>query len=165
MNSDRWSESSGLVAGNAVPLRRLRGEGGAGLLSEHVGGVPVGPLFITYAAVACLVFAVRGGGTLQCLLKVGNRCVRRRRGIETAWQAFGDLLEQPLVAVRVAEGDERRVTRGRVGASTDAITRTVVPELCAGGTGMKPLAHFDSASREVVVRGLDVGDDEIKALR
>src|SRR3954451_2889397 len=165
MNSDRWSESSGLVAGNAVPLRRLRGEGGAGLLSKHVGGVPAGPVVVTYATVACLVFAVRCGCTLQCLLEVGNRCVCRRRGVEAAGQAFGDFLEQPLVAVRVAERDERRVTGGRIGASADAIAGTVVPELRAGGPGMKHLAHFDSASGEVVMRGLDVGDDEIQALR
>src|SRR3954451_25265364 len=88
------------------PSLRLRRKGGAGLLSQHVGGVPAGPVVITYAAVARLVLAVRRGCTLQCLLEVCGRCVFRRRGIEAAWQAFGYLLEQPLIAVRVAERDE-----------------------------------------------------------
>src|ERR1700753_1390791 len=106
--------------------------------------------------------------------------VRRRRapkrGRKLSWrgegrvclhasgQSRGDLLEQPAVAVGIAEGSERAVAAMlRIDAgnpkSAEQIWLVLAGMHIAGI--LKHFADRDAASEEFVAGGLDVGDDEI----
>ena len=75
-----------------------------------------------------------------------------------------DLLEQPAVAVRVAERDERALA-GIIGRrAADATIRTVVLEPSAGRPLVEHLADLGTAGDELGARSLDVGDDQVQVL-
>jgi len=73
--------------------------------------------------------------------------------INASGQSYGDLLEQPAVAVRVAERGERDVTAsGRIASA----------ERWLSGTGtVEYVTYADTATDELSTRGLDAGHDEI----
>ena len=81
--------------------------------------------------------------------------------VDAAGQPRRDLLQQPAVAVRVAERGERAVAR--------AIGRRpryppCVVELSAAGALVEHLAHVGAVRDQVGARRLDVGDDQVQAL-
>src|SRR5712675_1410207 len=80
----------------------------AGLLGDDVGGVPVRPVFIVPAAVPLLVLAVRCRRAPERACEVGRRgeC---RVPLHASGQTPGDLLEQPAIAVGIAERGERAI--------------------------------------------------------
>src|SRR5271155_1057247 len=87
-----------------VSLRRLF----AGLLRHHVRGVPIGPVLVALPG-AFLVLAVGGLGTPKRARQVACGAERSRRGIDAPWKPGGDLLQQPAVAIGIAERGERAV--------------------------------------------------------
>ena len=101
---------------------------GAGLFGDHVAGVPVRPVLVRFAA-ALLVLAVGDGGAAHGVGEVVDGRVAGVVRVDAPGQAGGDLLEQPRVAVGVAEGCERAVARvlgrraagGAVGAEVEDV--------------------------------------------
>ena len=98
------------------------------------------------------------------LRQVVHRSERRLRGVDAAGQPGRDLLQQPAVAVRVAERGERAVAGVFGRRSADATVRAVGLELGARRLGVEHLADLDTAGGELVARSLDVGDDQVEAL-
>ena len=135
----------------------------AGLLRDHVLGVPVGPVLVGLAR-ARLVLAVRGGRAPQRARQVARPRRTPSSRVDPAGQPRRDLLQQPAVAVRVAERGEGAVAAvvGRRARSTRP--RAVGLELGARLLGVEHLADLDAAGGELVARGLDVGDDQVEAL-
>src|SRR5687768_195074 len=133
--------------------RQLR----SGLLCHHVGGVPGGPVRVPLAGPR-LVLAVRSLGAPQGLRQVIRRGIGRVAR-HAPREPCGDLLQQPAVAVRVAERRVRAVAE---------VVRRDAADLAAEGTGrggvMEYLAHLDAAPHQLVARSLDVGDDQEQAL-
>jgi hypothetical protein len=65
-----------------------------------------------------------------------------------------DLLEEPPVAVRIAEGGVREV-----GATFQVRSRNKTPPIA-----VEHLADLDAAAEEVRTRRIDVGDDQLQTL-
>ena len=128
--------------------------------AHHVLGVPVGPVLVRLAG-ARLVLAVRGRRAPQRLGQVGRGGVRRVAG-DAAGQAGRDLLQQPAVAVRVAERGEGAVARVLGRGPADAIG-PVGLELRARRPGWNTSLTSTPVGGELVARGLDVGDDQVQA--
>jgi len=80
----------------------------ASLLRHHVRGVPVGPVRVALPG-ALFVLSVGGLRAPKRGRQIVRRRERRRRGVDATRQPRGDFLEQPAVAVRVAERSERPV--------------------------------------------------------
>src|SRR5580658_3293617 len=135
----------------------------AGLLRHHVRGVPLGPVLIALPG-ALLVLAVGGRRTPERARQIVRRSVGSLAGIDAPRQPRCDLLQQPLVAVRVAERSKRAVAgmirRGPVEAAVPALRLELGPRR----SSVKHLADIDAASGELAARRLDVGDDEVEAL-
>src|SRR5580704_18597360 len=84
-----------------------------------------------------------------------------RRPPSAARQPCRDLLKQPAVAIRIAEGRERTVSpvlRRRPGYTTGVVKASAERLL------VEDLAHLDATGEEVLTRGFDVGDGEVRAL-
>src|SRR5207248_140812 len=79
-------------------LRQLR----AGLLCDHVLGIPIRPVGVSLAG-AFLVLAVSGLRTPKRAREIARRTERRCCGVDPTGKPRCDLLEQPAVAVRIAE--------------------------------------------------------------
>ena len=113
---------------------------------------------------ALLVLAVGGRRTPKRARQVRRGCECRLGGVDPAGQPGRDLLQQPAVAVRVAERGEGAVA-GVIGrGAADATARAVGLELSARRPGVEHLADLDTAGGELVARSLDVGDDQVEAL-
>src|SRR6476661_7568269 len=128
----------------------LGGQLRPGLLGDHVGGVPVGPVLVVLSARALLVFTVGDGRaekrTHQVVVGAEYCC----GGVDAAGQPGGDFLQLPGVAVGVLEGGVR-VVGGMVGVrSGDRTARGVVEDV----------ADIDSGGGQLSVCGTDVGDDQ-----
>lgn len=80
------------------------------LLADEVLGVPHRPILIALAAGPLLVLAVRGRRSPQCSREVRRRGECRGVGLHAPGRSMGELLEQPSIAVRIAERGERAVT-------------------------------------------------------
>ena len=102
---------------------------------------------------ALLVLAVGGLGPPQRAGQVRRGGEGRGRGVDPAGEPGGDLLDQPGVAVGVGEGEERPVA-GPPGVGAGLA--------CLGGVrrAVPDRAGVDAAAGQVVVGGLDVGDDQ-----
>src|ERR1700737_579200 len=92
----------------------------------------------------------------------------QRRDVAVAESSSGkprlDLLEQPAVAVWIAERGERAIA-GMVGCGpADSTARAVAPELSSRRPGVEHLADLGTSGGELLACGLDVGDDEVEAL-
>src|ERR1700685_4787425 len=81
---------------------------GAGGLCPHLGRVPIRPVLVALSG-ELLVFAVRGFGATQRAGQIRHRGKSRGRRIDPTGQPRGNLLEQPAVAIRLAERGERTV--------------------------------------------------------
>src|ERR1700733_11806672 len=97
-------------APGAMPSRRNRllRQLFAGLLRDHVGGVPIWPVLIAMPE-ALLVLAVGGLRTPKRAGKIARRGEGCRCGVDAARQSRPDLLEEPAVPIRIAERGERAV--------------------------------------------------------
>src|SRR5262245_28118151 len=96
-----------------------------------------------------LVLAMGGRRTTERAREVSRRGERRVVRVDPSGQSYGDLLEQPAVAVRVSERGERDVAAAfRIASRERRLSRT--------GT-MEHTAHFDTAADELGTRRLDVG--------
>src|SRR6478609_79752 len=80
-----------------------------GLFLGDVLGVPVRPVRIVLATVPLLVFAVGGGCAAERGGEVGRGGERRAVGGHASGQSRGDFLQQPAVAVGIAERGKRTI--------------------------------------------------------
>src|SRR3954447_15815214 len=141
------AEGNGANAAGWRPRSRCRGllwKLRAGALGDHVGGVPGRPVLVGLAG-ASFVLAVGSRGPLQRGLEVVDRRVRRLRRVHPAGQPRGDLLQQPGVAVGVAERREGAVAGSLVRRAGHASTRVANLELRAGRTRVEDLADLGAA--------------------
>src|SRR5262245_9582524 len=75
--------------------------------------------------------------------------------VHASGQSHRDFLQQPAVAVRIAERGERGITAPlRIRAAERRLSRT--------GT-VDHFAHVDAATDELGTRGHDIGHDEVKS--
>ena len=90
---------------------------------------------------ALLVLGVGGLGPPERAGQVGCGCERRARGVDPAGEPRGDLLDQPGIAVRIGEGEERPVAasliasyswRGTCPASTPRLVQILWPASRSG---------------------------------
>src|SRR5262249_36434102 len=87
------------------------------------------------------------------------------RAESTSGKAGCDLLQQPAVAVRITERGKRAVA-GMIGRGpADTAATTARPELSSRRRGVKHFADLDAASDQLVACSLNVGDDQVEALR
>src|SRR3984957_17705484 len=143
---------------------RLRRQFRPGLLRDHVPGVPVGPVRVR-SADALLVLTVSDRRSPHRARQIAGGSERRRRGVDPPGQAGADLLEQPAIAVRVAERGERAVA-GVVGRGTaDLAGRPAGLELSPRRPGVKDLTDLRPERGKLFARRVDVGDDQVQALR
>jgi hypothetical protein len=132
----------------------------AGLLPHHVLGVPVGPVRVCLTD-PLLVLTVRR--TTKRLSQIARGGERRRGRVDPAGEPRRDLLQEPAVAVRIAEGGERPVAAvGRSAATAGARVRVVEP--AAGLCFVERLADLDPVRDQLVARSLEVGDDQVQVL-
>ena len=131
--------------------------------AHHVLGVPVRPVRVGLAG-ALLVLAVRAAARRSALARSAAEANVVSVGVDAPGQPRRDLLEQPAVAVRVAERGERAVAGVLGRGAADATARAVGLEPSARRRVVEHLADLDAARGELVARGLDVGDDQVQAL-
>src|SRR3954470_24158865 len=79
------------------------------LFVDDVVGVPVRPVLIVLAAVALLVFAMGGGRPAERGGEIGRRGERGIVAVDASGQSCGDFLQQPAIAVGIAERGIRTV--------------------------------------------------------
>src|SRR5262249_3605175 len=105
-------------------LRGSRWQLRPGLLADHILGIPAGPVHVALPG-PLLVLAMRGLRTAECAREVGHRGERDVVGVHTSGQSCGDLLEQPAIAVGIAERGEGAVAgvvwRGTAHATARAV--------------------------------------------
>ena len=90
------------------------------MFGDHVGGIPVGPVFITLSSVAGFVLSMGDGGAAHGGGQISDRGEAGDSGVDAAGEAGGDLLEEPAVAVGVFEGGEGAIARVRGIGTGDA---------------------------------------------
>src|SRR6185295_4328236 len=93
---------------------------------------------------------------------------RSRGGVDAPGQPGRNLLEQPAVAIRIAERGERAIatmlgirTRDSESPKQVGLVRTGIH---AAGA-VEHLADLDAATAQVAAGCVDVGDDQIQTLR
>ena len=146
--------------GQGRAQNRLGGQIGPGLLGHHVGRVPGGPGVVLARTVKemrpsrpLLVFDMGGFGPPQSVLEIVSGRERCLGIVDPAGETRRDLLDQPQIAIRVgerAEGSVARVPRVRAGLAGLDWEWRPVPHV----------AHVDASLEELVMSGLDVGDDQ-----
>src|SRR5258708_7977984 len=109
-----------------------------------------------------LMLAVRGRRTSERGRELSRRGECRVVCVHASGQPHGDLLEQPAVAVRIAERGERGVTAPRRIRAAEAAFRAGMVEYTADV--VEHVAHLDTALDELGARRLDVGHDEMEPL-
>ena len=142
-----WSAASLAASSGVLPA----------LARDDVGGVPPRPVVLRSGR---FVLAM----ALLCL----SQKLGQSRDVQVAESSSGktrlDLLEQPAVAVRIAERGERAIA-GVVGCGpADSTARAVALELSSRRPGVEHLADLGTAGDELVACSLDVGDDQVEAL-
>src|SRR6185369_3674193 len=85
-------------------LRQL----GPSLLRRHVLCVPIGPVGVALAEVL-FVLAVGSLGTPHCARQVACGAERRYASVDATGQSRRDFLQQPTVAIGIAERSQRAV--------------------------------------------------------
>src|SRR5277367_3011027 len=135
----------------------------AGLLCHDVFGIPVWPALSIFLAEPALVLAVCGSRPPERVRDISRRreCDVR---VHTSRQPRRDLLQQPAVAVRIAECREGPVARAAGGGATEAPARSVEPKLSSGLPGVEDFADLGAARCKRFACGVDIRDDQIKAL-
>ena len=124
----------------------------ARLLSDHVRGIPVRPVLITLTAARLLVLAMGHRRTPERGREFGRRDKCGVVSLDAAGRSRSDLLQQPAVSGRIAEGGPRGVAAPfRVRTADAPFTAGVVVNF----------AHVDTAIGEFGARYLDVRHDEL----
>ena len=161
----------------AVLARRAAAEHDHVVVAGHVGSssparsrtmyarVPVRPVRVGLAG-ALLVLAVRCGSAPQRVGEIARGRVRRPGRVHAPGKPGRDLLQQPAVAVRVAERRERAVA-----AVIGRTARSTRPGAAAPPNRQaNPVAQWKTSLTstpllgQLVARGVDVGDDQIGGL-
>ena len=134
-------------------LRCLLGSPAA-LACDNVRGVPLRPVVL------------RSGGFVRAMVLLClPQKVGQSRHVQAAESSSGksrlDLLEQPAVAVRIAERSPRAI-----GVTVRIRPRyaSLRPGYMEAGVEMEHLAHVDAMSDKLGARCLDVIDDEERSL-
>src|SRR5690348_7054046 len=145
VSSEVWRPADGRISACCLRLDGLLRQRPAGLFGDDVFGVPVRPVFIVLAAGALLVLAMGAGGAAKRGRKIGLRGKRGLVRIDAAGQARGDLLEQPAIAVGIAERGVGTVAAALGIRPLHASTSGDVGLVLAGmlAVGMKDLADID----------------------
>ena len=134
-----------------------------GLLRHHVPGVPVGPVRIGRPD-ALFVLAMGDRRAPHRVSKVARGVIRRRRRIDAPGQPGRDFLQQPAIAVRIAERGERAVAAMIGRGTADAVAGAVRTEPRARRPLVEHLADLGAAAGELASRGIDVGDCQVQVL-
>src|ERR1700709_1067269 len=108
---------------------------------------------------------MRGSRAPERGCEFGRRGEGGVAGVYASGQSRGDLLEQPAVAVRIAERGKGTVAGVIRRGTAHAAAAAVGLELGAGRPGVEHLADADTAGDEAGARSLDVRDDQVQALR
>src|ERR1051325_2291735 len=103
------------------------------LRSRLVSGVPTGPVGVALAEVL-LVLAVGSLGTPHCARQVICRAERSHASIDATGQSRRDFLQQPTVAIGIAERSQRAVGAPLRIWTADRTVRTEVEDLANGDT-------------------------------
>ena len=138
----------------------------ASLLRHYVRSVPVGPVLVTLPS-PFLVLAMGAGGAPKRTRRIVGRREGRLGRVDASGQPRGDLLEKPAVAVRIAERGKRAIAAllGIRTANPEAPKKVGLVRTSVNDVGLvKYLADLDTATEQVLADGLDVGDDQVKAL-
>src|SRR5688572_27555551 len=134
----------------------------AGLLIDDVLGVPLGPVHIVLAG-PLLMLAVRS----RCATERGRQISGRNEGRvcrHAAREALGDFLEQPAIAVRIAERGVRAVAATLGIRTADPNTPEQVGLVRASvhvASAVERRADLDAATEQLLASSLDVGHDEV----
>jgi hypothetical protein len=134
----------------------------AGLLADDVLGIPVRPVHIMPAC-SFLMLAMRGGGAPQRGRELGCRG-KGRVGLDTTGKPRGNFLEQPAVAVRIAERGQRGVAAAFGVRAAEPDTAEQMGLVGSGvhvATAVKRLADLCTAAEQFFARSLDIGDDQV----
>src|ERR1700692_4518427 len=138
----------------------------ARLLRHHVGGVPVWPVRVALPG-ALLVLALGCPASPKRARQIVRRCEGCRRVLDATGKPRRDFLEQPAVPVRIAERGERAVAAMLGIRTVDPGPPKQVGLVWAGVHVVGAVEHFadlNAATEQILARGLDVSDDQIKAL-
>src|ERR1700733_3144239 len=139
---------------------RLSRQIAPGLLCHDVGGVPGRPGVVfarpvkkVRSARALLVLDMGGLAPQERVLQVLGGRERGLRGVDPTWKSHRDLLDQPQIAVGIAERAKGPVAGVlRVG--------TGLPRLDGERRAVPHVTHVDAKSDEPVVGRLDVGNGQ-----
>src|ERR1700724_3595463 len=114
-----------------------------------------------------LVLAVRGRRASERGRKLDRRGEGRAVRVHASGQSYDDLLEQPAVAVRIAERGERAVAAMlRVQTANPAPPKEVrLVRASVNAVGVvEHFADLYAATDQFVAGGLDVGDNQVQSL-
>src|SRR5271167_1365521 len=136
------------------------------LLRHHVLGVPVRPVLISLAE-SLLMLSVGSLRTPKRARQVACGAERSRSRVDAPRKPGRDLLQQPAVAVGITERGERAIAAMFGIRTADPKPSKQVgpirPSVHAGGI-VEDIADLDTATEQFAAGGLDVGDDQVKAL-
>src|SRR6266581_1096963 len=111
---------------------------------------------------------LRGGWFVlaMMLLRLAQKLCQRRNvqiAESTSRQARCDLLEQPSVAIRVAERSKGRVA-AVIGVRPTDTTVAFGTELSTRFQSMEHLTDLDPAGNELFASSFDIGNDQVETL-
>ena len=114
---------------------------------------------------ALFVFVMRSRRSTHRAGQIGNVRVRRLARVRSAGQTARDLLQYPIVPVRIVERRIGTIRRALGRKARNAAGISVGLKLRAGRSRVKDRADRNAARGERIARGHDVGHDEIVAVR
>src|SRR5206468_1118072 len=120
-------------------------------------GVPVRPVLIVLAAVPLLVFAMGGGRAAQRAREIGRRGERGAVAVDAAGQSSRDFLQQPAIAVGIAERGIRTVAAAfRIRAAQPDPSKQIRLVLANVhvAAGVERFTDYNAATEQRVARGL-----------
>ena len=113
------------------------------------------------------MLAVGGRRAPKRARQIDDGAERSRGRVDAPGKPGRDLLQQPAVAVGIAERGERAVAAMLGIRTADSAAPKQVGLILAGvraGGAVENLADLDAAGEQLFARGLDVGDDQVQAL-
>src|SRR5580698_4881649 len=139
---------------------------GARLLCHHVGRIPVRPILVALTPHALFVFAVGGRCAPKRARQVAYGSEGCRGRIDAAGQSGGDLLQQPAVAVGIAERGEGAIAAMLRVCAADSQPSEQVRLVRAGKliTGVEHFADRGAVAEQFGACRSDVRDDQVESL-
>lgn len=148
-------------------IRTLERQRSSRLFLDNVFGVPIRPVDVVPASGALFMLAMRCARTPQRRRELCRRTECRAGRFDPSRQAFGDLLQQPAVAVRVSERRERPVapTFWVSTLCTLAAEKVVLvfPDIDTGRV-MEYFGDLHPIREQLLACRRDIGDDEVETL-